>query len=356
MSKTTPPTPYVVEGIEVVELSDIDAEFTFDDTVRQGPAPTLDATVTAPAKPEELSRLALFNGAGNQELELLAPQCQSIRAIPGYVLVSSGRLNSKTFFVLEGQLRVYPQNNDKRPIAIADVGQSTGLRTALLSHPANHSVIATEVSHLIAIELTALEESAKRSHVVARNYAELLASYIRSDNCLHVGLRAAGSTAREGYVDPLTLLHNEHWLATVLPRLVARCQLANKPLAVTAFAINELDALTKKHDTATALHVLQAVCHWLLDVTRPTDLLAVNNHRHLFAFLPDGDLQTAEQLAERLKHAGTTLRVPPAPGSSTGPIAVSFSLVAIELEKGMKDKELLTKAEALIQKSIQRSS
>lgn len=341
-----------LDGIEVVELWEVDLDFEVEEAFRQGAPPIPETTRVELTKPGELGELDLFRGVGAEDLNAIAAGCQSIHAVPGYILVAPGRLNSKVFFVLEGQLRVYAPTNDKRPIAIADVGHSTGLRPAIVAQPANHAVIATEVSRIIAIERTALDEGAKRSHAFARNYAVLLEGYLRSDNCLHVGGQSPGGTVQQGYVDQLTLLHNQLWLEAVFPRLVARYRMGGKPFAVTAFAVDKIEEIIKEHGTGAGLRVLQAVGRWILDHTRPTDVIAINKNRHIFAFLPDCDLNAARQLAGRLQTQIQTLSIALGAPNSAAPITITLALAAAEFEKGMKDNEFLDKTEALIQKSI----
>src|SRR5438477_7383735 len=352
MAKTTPPDNGLsLEGIEVVELAELDLDFV-EEAFREGAAQTLEATTTEPAKPAELSKLELFQGLAAEELQTLAALCQSIHAVPGYVLVAPGRLNGKLYLVLEGQLRLYAPTNDKRPIGIADVGQSTGLRSALTMQAANHAVIATEVSHILAVDIPVLDECAKRSHAFARNYAALLGSYIRGDNCLHMGASSPGALARQGYIDELTLLHNEHWMSTKYPRLVQRFVLGDKPLAVTAFAIDGLEQIIKDGGVGAGLRVLQAVGHWVLEQTRPTDILAINKSRHIFAFLPDCNLDAARQLAARLKDNAPSVQIALESGKVSKSLKLTFSLAIAELPRGMKDGEFPSKTEALIQKSI----
>ena len=353
-SSTVPPNGSLsVEGIEVEELSDIDLEFV-QEAFRHGQRSTPESTITEPARPEELKRLEMFQALDDAELAAMARKCESIHAAPGYVLHPPGKNSTKVYFVLEGQLRLYSPTREKRPIAIVDVGQSTGLRQALLGHPANHSMIATEISKVLAIELAVLEDGARRSHAFARHYAALLAGYVRSDNCLHVGLRASADGNRPGLIDELTLLHNQHWLDTVLPRLVARSQLAGKPLAVVAFAIDKLEQISQRNGVAASARVLAQLGHWLLDQTRPTDLLAINRDQRILAFLPDSDLDGARQLAERLKEAVQALAVSPAPDQPPAPKCVTLSLGVAELEEGMKEQALLARAQALIERSLKQ--
>jgi two-component system cell cycle response regulator len=340
------------DGIEVVELSEIDLDFTVEEMFQEAAASTLDATRTDVATPDELGVLELFRGLGKEELVPIAARCQSIHAIPGYVLLSPGRLNTRIFFVLDGQLRLYAQTGDKRPSAIVDVGHSTGLRAALAMQPAEHTLLATEISHIVTVDVAVLDDLTKRLHTFARNYSALLASYVRGDNCMHVGTRSPGAPARQGYVDELTLLHNQHWLNTMFPRLVARHRLGDKPLAVTAFAIDKLDQIVKEQGIGAGLRILEAVGHWALEQTRPTDILALDKNRYLYAFLPESDLDAARRLAVRFQTLTQAASIALAPDQTQTPTAITLSLGVAVLEKGMKENEFLAKIEALIQRSI----
>jgi two-component system cell cycle response regulator len=342
---------YSLDGIEVVELAELDLDFV-EEAFREGVPRNLESTSTEPAKPAELAKLELFRGVDGPELETMAARCESIHAVPGYILVAPGRINAKLFIVIEGQLRLYAPTNDKRPIGVADVGHSTGLRSALTMQAASHAVIATEISHILSIDLTALDECAKRSHSFARNYSILLASYIRGDNCLHVGARSGGASAKQPYIDELTLLHNEHWMSTMYPRLVARYILGDKPLAVTAFSIDNLEHIIKERGVGSGLRVLQTIGPWMLEQTRPTDILAIDKNRYVFAFLPDCNLDAARQLAARLKDAVRTVPISLAVGEAAAPMKITLSLGVAELPRGMKETEFLKTTEALIQKSI----
>ena len=95
MAKPAPPAPmpdtldYALsaDGIEVVELAELDLDFV-EDAFREGAAQTLEATKTEPANPDDVAKLALFQGLAAEELKTLATLCQSIHAVPGYVLMA----------------------------------------------------------------------------------------------------------------------------------------------------------------------------------------------------------------------------------------------------------------------------
>jgi diguanylate cyclase (GGDEF)-like protein len=157
---------------------------------------------------------------------------------------------------------------------------------------------------------------------------------------------------RPGYVDELTLLRNQRWLDEKLPRLVARYRLGDKTLAVAASAVDKLEEIVKEHGIGPGLRVLEAVGHWLQDQTRPTDILAIDKNRHIFAFLPDCNLDAARQLAGRIKTQVQSLPISLATEKAPPPITVTLSFGIAVLEQGMNEQDFLNKTEALIQKSI----
>jgi diguanylate cyclase (GGDEF)-like protein len=350
-NKPPSPPPGTPEGIEVVELSDVDLEFAVEEMFREGGHAVLDETRVESAKPDELAALELFKGIDAKELASIASRCQFIQAVPGYVVVGPGRLNNKIFFVVEGQLRLYPPTNDKRPIALVDIGHSTGLRSALRAQAADHAVISTEMSHVVAIELALLSELSQRSNHFAKNYAALLESYVRGDNCLYIGPSGGNRSNKPGYIDDLTLLHNQHWLETMFPRLVGRYRLGESPLSVVAFRIDKLREIIKEVGIGPGLKVLEVIGRWTLNQTRPTDILAIDKERTIYVFLPNGDLNAARQLANRLQAQLKTLAITPG-GKAPQPISVTISIGITSLEKGMKETELTANACALIEKSI----
>ena len=348
----SPGEAYSLDGIEVVELWEVDLDFAVEEAFREGASQDLETTRTEPATLDDLKAVELFQGLDGQDIASIASQCQSIHAVPGYVLLAPGRLNTKTFFVLEGQLRLYARTGDRRPMSVADVNHSTGLRSALAGQPANHAVIATEVSHILAVDLSTLDDLSKRSHTFARNYAALLASYLRGDNCLNVGRRGRGGSARQGYIDELTLLHNQHWLDTVFPRLIGRYRMGDKKFAVVAFAVDKLDEIIKQHGVGAVMRVLETIGPWLLDQTRPTDILAINKNRHFLALLPDCDLDAARRLAGRLKDAIKNVAIALPPGKMPSVINVTAAIGIAELDIGTNEHGFLSKVDALIEKSL----
>jgi diguanylate cyclase (GGDEF)-like protein len=343
---TTPPS--LMTEDEVVDLAEIDLDFAVEDALREEAPTVISPIVSVPANADDLAGMELFLGLGPAQLAEFAPQCQLVRVVPGYVLYPMGRFNTRLFCVLEGQLRLYVAQGDKRPRGIVDIGQTCGLTHALGMQPTDHALIATEETRLLAIELPVLNKFTARSHVFAQNYAALMASYTRGDHCLNFGERGRRPGAREGYIDPATLLHNQHWLDTMFPRLVDRCRKSGQPLSLVALRVDKLDTLDREAGVVLTPFLLEALGRLIVECSRPTDLHVIDNSRRLLVVLPDSSLDGARVLANRLREQARTLAAIdelPLP-------AVTLSMGIVCLAPDETGAALLERAEALIQKSV----
>lgn len=335
------------ETDEVVDLADIDLDFAVEEVFQQKPPEVIRPIVSVPATPDDLTALELFRGLTAQELAEFAPRCLSTRVVPGYVIYPAGRLNTHLYNVIEGQLRLYVVDGNKRPRGIVDIGQSCGLSSALAMQPADHSLIATEESHLLVVELSALNQFTARSHTFAQNYAALVASYARGDHCLQLGTEGRLATRRMSYIDDRTLLHNQHWLDTMFPRIVDRCRMSGQPLSLVALGVDRLGEIDREAGVVLTPHILDAVGQTMVEHSRPTDLHVIDNHRRLLVVLPDSNLDGARVLANRLREQVKTLSADDLPLP-----AVTLSIGIVGLDQGESADALLARAEALIQKSI----
>ncbi len=332
---------------EVVDLSEIDLDFAVEEAFRQEAPKVIRPIVSVPAEPGNLAGLELFRGLSDEELAALAPQCQSARVVPGYVLYPTGRFNTRLYIVIEGQMRLYKAGGEKRPCGVVDIGQSCGLSSALTMQPAEHSLIATEETHLLVIELAAINKFTAHSHVFAQNYAALMASYAKGDHCLQLGGRAPAPARSDGYVDQTTLLHNQHWLDTMFPRIVDRCRMAGHPVSLVAMRVDGLDAIDKEAGVVLSPYLLEAVGQIMVENSRPTDLHVIDRDRRLFVVLPDSDLDAARILANRLRERVKTLTAEDLP---IPPITLSIGIVTLAEEES--GNGLLARADTLIQKSV----
>jgi diguanylate cyclase (GGDEF)-like protein len=339
---------------DVVDLAEIDLDFAGDEP-RHTDAVTVRSTggiTTLPAASGDLGVLELFRGVTGDDLAAFAAQARVIEAAPGCVLQSAGHHGDRILFVLSGELRMYSELKEKRARGIVDAGQSVGLYWSLMQQPAEVAIVATEVSRVLELRLPVLEEFARRSHALACNFNALLASYLRGDNCLNLGARAlAAMQQRHGYTDELTQLHNQHWLETMLPRLLGRSRHDNAPLSVAMLAVDKLESIEREFGSIAGDQILAAVGQLLLNVARTTDLLVCDDNRHFLAILPNTTLDGARILCQRLHQEIRSLRID---ASDDRPLpSLTFSSGIVQRD-GQTAAELLGRATALVQRSLGR--
>lgn len=347
--------PITLEPVEpeVVDLAEIDLDFA-GDAPRHTDAASARAAggiATAQAASADLGALELFHGVAAADLAAFTTQSQIVEVAPGCILQAAGRLSDKIFFVIAGELRLYADLKERRPRGIVDAGQSVGLYWALLRQPTEVAIVATEASHVLALELPQLEQFARRSHALACNFNALLASYLRGDNCLNVGARAlAAMHQRRGYTDELTQLHNQHWLDTMLPRLLGRGKFDSAPLSVAMLAVDNFDRINREFGTVAGEEILAAVGQLLINVARTTDLLVYDSGNHFLAILPNTTIEGARTFCRRLHEGIRSLQVGAAEDRPLPSLTFSSGLVQRGGDQSPAD--LLGNLDTLVRKSI----
>lgn len=117
-------------------------------------------------------------------------------------------------------------------------------------------------------------------------------------------------------VDPLTGAFNRRYLDAHMPKLLARGQLANKPLAVLMVDIDHFKQVNDTHGHAVGDYVLKEVVNRITMGLRPSDLIARIGGEEFAVIMPETDLPAAMHIAERLrKRIGET----PIEGAERGP-------------------------------------
>jgi diguanylate cyclase (GGDEF)-like protein len=185
-----------------------------------------------------------------------------------------------------------------------------------------------------------------------RNVNTLYAAYLRGDNCLNTGARAlAALHQRRGYTDELTQLHNETWLTTMLPRLLARTRFDHAPLTLAMLTVDRLDEINHEFGSIAGEQILAAVGQLLLDRARTTDLLVCDDSRRFLAILPNTPLDGGRIFCERVLEEARTLRIG---ASDDQPLpALSLSCGIVQYGDDLLVSELLSRLSVLAQKSTE---
>jgi diguanylate cyclase (GGDEF)-like protein len=336
-------------GPDIVDLAEIDLDFAVDgDPDARAARPGELAHETAGAG--DLAAVDLFRDVTAEDLAHFAAHAEVIRATPGCVLQAAGKLDERVFFVLAGQLRLYADPMEKRPRGIVDAGQSVGLHWALNRQPLEVAIVATEPSRVLVLAMPRFGEFSRRSHAFACNYHALLSAYLRGDNCLLLGARAlAAMQQRRGYTDEATLLHNQRWLDTMLPRLLARSRFDKAPASIAMFEVDRLERLTREFGSVAGEQVQAAVGQLLLGIARTTDLLVCDDHRRFVAILPGTTLDGARIFCQRLRDGIRGLRVDAAENRALPSLTISSGIVQHDGEQSAA--ELLDRAATLVRHS-----
>ena len=349
-----PPIDAAMLAPETVDLAEIDLDFAGDES-RHTDAATVRAAggiVVTAASALDLARVDLFRGVNGADLALFAGQTCVIEAAPGSVLQPAGQASDRIFFVISGELRMYADFREKHPRGIVDAGQSVGLSWAALRQPPEITLVATEAARVLELRLPQLGEFAGRSHALACNVNALYAAYLRGDNCLNTGARAlAALHQRRGYTDELTQLHNERWLTTMLPRLLARTKFDHAPLTLAMLTVNRLDAINHEFGSIAGEQILAAIGQLLLDRARTTDLLVCDDSHRFLAILPNTSLDGGKIFCERVLDEARALRIG-APDDQPLP-ALTLSCGMVQHGDDLPAPELLARLGALVRRSAE---
>ena len=334
--------------IEVVELTDID----LDMAVEMAMQPVL-TTADAQHEAVDLKDLAsqrFLRDVVLEECQDLFAICQVITMGPGYILLPAGQLNTRLYFVLEGQLRLHPDSPDNRPIGIVDVGLSAGLDSALEGKPSPVCIVAAEHTRVLAIEMDTIQALTTQSHAAARNYAELLTIYLKGQSYIPIGGQGARSPqSNTGFIDELTGLHNGRWLEKMLPRYVSRCTLGGMPLSILMFKIDKLAAISEQRGQDLAQQCLSTLGHAVYEHARVTDLGVRDNDNRFIILLLDSDLAAARELARRIKEMVGKTIIPIGGMHNLPPLKLSMGIA--QYDGPLTDLEFLEKVEKILQQA-----
>jgi diguanylate cyclase (GGDEF)-like protein len=129
----------------------------------------------------------------------------------------------------------------------------------------------------------------------------------------YVLAQALERTARHGFqlelqleaearLDPLTGIANRRRLEEQGEQEVERARRFRRPLTLLLLDLDHFKSINDRFGHATGDHVLKAVARLVGNNLRQTDLFARLGGEEFVALLPETDLDTAEILAEQLRH------------------------------------------------------
>jgi two-component system cell cycle response regulator len=105
----------------------------------------------------------------------------------------------------------------------------------------------------------------------------------------------------QSMVDPLTGAFNCRYVEAHVPRLIARCRAARKPVAVLMIDVDHFKRINDEHGHPAGNHVLKEIVNRATSALRPSDLMARMGGEEFAVVMPEADLNAALQIAERLR-------------------------------------------------------
>jgi two-component system cell cycle response regulator len=136
---------------------------------------------------------------------------------------------------------------------------------------------------------------------------------------------------KQSLIDPLTGAFNCRYLEAHVPRLIARCRAAHKPIAVLMIDIDYFKRINE-HGHAAGNYVLKEIVNRVTSALRPSDLVARTGGEEFAVVMPETDLDAAHRIAERLRS-----RIA---GTRAEGVTVTVSIGAAVIQPDTEEQEL----------------
>ena len=267
-------------------------------------APNSSASVIDADNLALLAQSDLLQGADNDSLAELWRHCLVRQFDAGDTVLAPDRLCYSLHLVLAGCCHELA-GSDSKPTDIAyEAGQTIGLNAFARGAPMGVEIQAAEDTRVLIIEAAVLTELINSSHAVARNLSHaLLHSQRQPTSLLSPATTVTASATRQviSYVDELTGLHNQRWLARILPRYIMRSSKDQQALSLLAVEIDRYEELQADYGTELSDFVRYSVAQSLVNHARPSDMIARLDEHRFIVILPETDSAGAQAAARRLR-------------------------------------------------------
>jgi diguanylate cyclase (GGDEF)-like protein len=296
-----------------------------------------------------LEQAQLFASVSLESVGHLLGNCQQRNLERGEHLLEPGAPNSHLYLILEGELRVYPDDRSLPERAVFGPGDCVGEMSLLDSPPAPALVLAAKDTRLVAVPHEVLWAMVDCSHGVARNLLAIMSGRMRNANLALINSQSRSLEFEQAAsVDALTGLHNRRWLLEAYPRAIARCDRDSQPACLLIADIDHFKRFNDRFGHLTGDVVLRRVSRQLADGLRVQDLIARHGGEEFLILLPQSSPIQSLQIAERLRElvaANCTLV------TEDVVEAVTVSCGVAEMEPGETLTELTARADAALKRA-----
>ncbi len=278
-----------------------------------------------------ITKSRLFRNISLESIEYLLDSCHITDFPAGQELLAPGRSNTNLYLVLSGRLSVHLGDREFTPHVVFEAGDCAGEMSILDSKPVSAYVVAQEDARLLVIRQETLWALINTSHGVARNLLYILSGRMRYDNeALVNSIKLQREFEHVASTDGLTGLHNRRWLNDAFKRQLQRCERSNAPCSMIMLDIDHFKEMNDRYGHLAGDRVLCTVAQVLLNMLRPTDLVARFGGEEFALLLPETPIKGALVIAERLRKAIAATPTPFEEGKLLPPATVSLGVTGLQ--------------------------
>ncbi|MBF0455299.1 MAG: GGDEF domain-containing protein [Magnetococcales bacterium] len=229
-------------------------------------------------------------------------KCHLFEAAPNDLLITVGKENKNTYFVLSGTLSIHLEKSDSPPIRHVGEGETVGELSLLGETKATAFVVVQTPSTLLMVPREVMWRLIRRSAIIAQNLLFILTDWIISDNERFLDRsREVEDLKGLSQQDGLTGLLNRRMLDNTLNRVYSRSQMCDKPFSVIMCDVDHFKAYNDQHGHKGGDCALVALADVLKEAVRPLDFVGRYGGEEFTIILPDTSLEAALVVAERLR-------------------------------------------------------
>ncbi|MCK9183157.1 MAG: GGDEF domain-containing protein [Fibrobacteraceae bacterium] len=286
---------------------------------------------TMPITRATFHSLNLFKGVLFESIAGYLLTCPIINAKEGDVLINPKTEERRLLILIDGLLEVKMEGKEGMHLGDVRPGTCVGEMSVFDNADPSAWVIAKMNSTLLSISAPTAKAILNVSHPLCLNMIHILSQRVRYSNKIvfaeqnHIKYVEQNAT-----IDPLTGLHNRHWLESMYTREMKRSNAGN--FALAAFMV-DIDHFKKINDTYGHLagdQILMTVAQTLVEALRPSDMPVRFGGEEFTVFLPGTTPDNAAKIAERIRSSIEKKKIKLESGGQEISITVSLGYAARE--------------------------
>jgi diguanylate cyclase (GGDEF)-like protein len=248
-----------------------------------------------------------------------------VRLTAGQILLTPGQHNDRIYVVLSGRLRAQLNADDADPLALFGIGECVGELSMFDDSKVSAYVIAVTDCQLLGIEHVEAWSVLNRSLQASHNLLAMMANRIRSSNrALAQWAEKAQSFEVLNYVNNITGLYNQRWLAENIGRLLLRQTKNHQPIAFVLLKIDNFGLYEVGFGKLGCELAQRSIAESILHYLRPNDV-AVHIETDQFAiFLPQTAMESSRVVADRLLEEIDRMVISTPSGDALPPVILSI--------------------------------